>query len=391
MPIILKQMPSPQTLEVTLKFPTEAVYKQYLRWCSREEGVIITNILPETTIYSGENSPRASRVSQPQTSICSHVKRHCEQPSLTEDVEMHSRDSTTLQGQLKESPNKESCANLLNQPVVSVRESSASVQLFKVHAPVQDSYERDASILFAGEAHYNESAAAQREQEETQRLQNKVDLVKKLTRMANQDLPQSQDSHISCPARSTEESTMPESSQRKSTQSTASPVTVEPQRKRDEKEAQKSGSMLEMLYHLQQENLNKSKLQPKNSPVMNTSEDKAPKRVQTPTKELVDAPATPALNELRASLKMTSAKGKELVRKLNKEQSDFRYELVDSKVKCAVQNCCFELCFVAGDGFLVPRSQRNWVAKHNHIPSRCTVYDANSETSELNLNITLQI
>lgn len=158
MPVILKQMPNSQALEVTLKFPTEAVFKQYLRWCSHEEGVIITNILPETTTYSGENSPRASRVSQPQTSTCSHVKRHFEQPSPTEDVEMNSRDSTTLQGQLKESPNKESCANLLNQTTASVRESSASVQLFKVNVRVQDSYERDESILFAGEAHHNKSA-----------------------------------------------------------------------------------------------------------------------------------------------------------------------------------------------------------------------------------------
>lgn len=97
---------------------------------------------------------------------------------------MHSRDSTTLQGQLKESPNKESCANLLNQPTASVRESSASVQLFKVNVPMQDSIERDESILFAGEAHHNKSAQL-REQEETQTMPSKVDLVKKLTRMAN--------------------------------------------------------------------------------------------------------------------------------------------------------------------------------------------------------------
>lgn len=105
----------------------------------------------------------------------------------------------------------------------------------------------------------------------------------------------------------------------------------------------------------------------------------------------MDAPATPALNELRVSLKMTTAKGKELVRKLNKEQPDFRYELVASKVKCAVQDCCFELNFAAEGHFLVPNSQKEWVMKHSHPPSRCTVYDANSETSELNLNITLQI
>lgn len=105
-------------------------------------------------------------------------------------------------------------------------------------------------------------------------MPSRVDLVKKLTRMANQDLPQSQDSHISCPARSTEESTVPESSQRKSTQSSSNLVNVEPQRKRDEKEVQKSGgSMLEMLYHLQQENLNKSKHHTKSSPLMNLSEN----------------------------------------------------------------------------------------------------------------------